>query len=46
MDNFDSFGPNLPEKEFRLENLKANVGIRIGIVEIPCVSIFKQNEQL
>ena len=42
MDNFDFFGPNLPKNGFRFKN----VGVRIDIVEIPCVSIFRKNGQL
>ena len=44
--NLDFFGPNLPKKEFKLEIQKTNVGIRISILEIPCVPIFRQNGQL
>ena len=45
--NFDFFGPNLHKNEFYgLEFQKINVGIRISILEIPCVPIFRQNGQL
>ena len=35
-----------PEMNFCLKILKTNVRIRISILEIPCVSIFRQNKQL
>ena len=44
--NFDFFGPNLPKKEFKVGNHKTNVGIRISIVKISCVPIFRKNGQL
>ena len=31
--------------DFSFEIQKTNVGIRIAILEIPCVPIFRQNEQ-
>ena len=46
MDNFDFFGLNLPKKDFGLEIEKTIVGIRISILEIACVPIFRQNKQL
>ena len=42
MDNFDFFDPNLPKIEIQ----ETNVGIRINILEIPCVPIFRQSGQL
>ena len=44
-DNFDFFGPNLPKKEKGFQIQKTKVGIRISILEIPCVPIFSQNGQ-
>ena len=44
--NFDFFGPNLPKKKLGFEIQKINVGIRISILQIPCVPIFRQNGQL
>ena len=41
-DNFDFFGPNLPENGFLVGIRKTNVAIRISILEIPFVLIFKQ----
>ena len=35
-----------PEMDFWLEILKTNIEIRIDILEIPCVPIFRQNEQV
>ena len=35
-----------PKICFRLEIQKTNVGIRIRILDIPCVPIFSQNGQL
>ena len=34
-----------PKMGLGLEVQKTNIGIRINILEIPCVSIFMQNEQ-
>ena len=34
-----------PKIDLGLEIQKTNVGIRISILEIPCVPIFRQNEQ-
>ena len=39
--SFDFFSPNLPEN-----GKKTIVRIRISILDIPCVPIFSQNEQL
>ena len=44
--NFEFFDPNLPKTDFWLEIQKTNVGIRITFIEIPCLPIFGQNEQL
>ena len=46
LDNFDFFSPNLPKNRFRVAIQKTIVGIRISILDIPCVPIFSQNEQL
>ena len=35
-----------PKRKLGFEIQKTNVGIRISIFEIPCVPIFRQNEQL
>ena len=35
-----------PQMDLGLEVQKTNVGIRINILQIPCVSIFRQNGQL
>ena len=35
-----------PKRNLNLEIHKNNVGIRISILEIPCVPIFRQNEQI
>ena len=35
-----------PKRKLRFEIQKTNVGIRISILEIPCVPIFRQNGQL
>ena len=35
-----------PKMDFWLEIHKTNAGIRISIIEIPCVTIFKQNEEI
>ena len=35
-----------PKMDLWLEIQKTNVGIRISLLEIPCVAIFRQNEQL
>ena len=35
-----------PKKNLEFEIHKTNVGIRISILEIPCVPIFKQNKRL
>ena len=35
-----------PKMDFGLEIQKANVAIRISILEIPCVPISRQNKQL
>ena len=43
-DNFDFFGPNLPKLGFQIQ--ETNVGIRISILEILYVPIFRQNGQL
>ena len=45
-DNFDFFGPNLPQMDFSFEIQKTTVGIRISFDDIPCVPIFRQNGQL
>ena len=44
-DNVDFFGPNLPKKELVFEIQKTNVGIKISILEILCVPIFRQSKQ-
>ena len=44
--NFDYFGPNFPKDGFRIGNSETNVGIRINIVEMPCMPLFRKNEQL
>ena len=45
--NFDFFWPKFAQKGiFGLEFQKINVGIRINILEIPCVPIFRQNAQV
>ena len=41
-DIFDFFSPN----RFRIKNQKTNVGIKINILKIPCMPIFRQNGQL
>ena len=46
LDNFDFFSPNLPKNRFRVAIQKTIVGIRISILDIPCVPIYGQNEQL
>ena len=43
-DNFDFFSPNLPKLGFQIQ--ETNVGIRISILEILYVPIFRQNGQL
>ena len=45
IDNFDFFHPILPKNGFRA-NEKCNLGIRMKILEILCVSIFSQYEEL
>ena len=35
-----------PKKDLRLAIQKTNVGIRISIVKMPCIHIFRKNEQL
>ena len=40
------FGPSLYKRNLELKIQKTNVGIRISILEIPCVPIFRQNGQL
>ena len=35
-----------PKRNLGLEIQKTNVGIRVSILEIPCVPIFRQNKQL
>ena len=35
-----------PKRKLRFEIQETNVGIRISILEIPCVPIFRQNGQL
>ena len=45
-DNFDSFGPNLPKMDFRIEIQKTKVGLTISFLKIPCVPIFRQNGPL
>ena len=42
MDNFDFLGPNLAKNGFRIGNSEKSFGIRISIVEIPCVQIFRK----
>ena len=37
---------DLPKQDLGLEIQKANIGIRISILDIPCVPIFSQNRQL
>ena len=39
------FGPSLSKRNLELKIQKTNVGIRISILEIPCVPIFRQNGQ-
>ena len=47
MNNFEVFGSNLPEKmDLGLKIQKTNIGIRISILDIPCVPIFRQNGQV
>ena len=47
MDNFEVFGSNLPEEmDLGLKIQKTNIGIRISILDIPCVPIFRQNGQV
>ena len=46
-DNFDFFLAQIcPKIHLGLEIQKTNVGIRISILEISCVPIFRQNKQL
>ena len=45
-DNFDFFGPNCPNMDLGLEIQKTNVTIRISILEITCIPIFRQSERL
>ena len=40
------FGPSLPKNGFWVAIQKTNVGIKISILEIPFVSIFKKKRQL
>ena len=35
-----------PKMDLGFEIQKTNIGIRISILEIPCVPVFGQNEQL
>ena len=46
IDNFDFSGPNLPIHGFRVVYSETNVGIRISVLEIPRVPIFRQKRQL
>ena len=45
-DNFDFLAQIYPKRKLEFEITKTNAGIRITIFEIPCVQIFRQNEQL
>ena len=45
-DNFDFLAQISPKRKLGFEIQKNNVGIIITILEIPCVSIFRQNRQL
>ena len=42
-DNFDFFGPNLPNISLGFEIQKTNVRIRISILQIPGVPVFRLN---
>ena len=44
--NFDFFGPNLPKKKIKIEIQKTNFVIKINMLEIPCVPVFRQNGHL
>ena len=46
MVKFDFFGPNLSKVNLKLEIHRTNVAMRISILEIPCVPIFRQNRQI
>ena len=41
-DNFEFFVPNLPKRKLGFQIQKTNVGIRISILEIPYVPIFRK----
>ena len=43
--NFDFFSPNLAKNGFRFCNSENYVRIRISIVKMPCMLIFRENEQ-
>ena len=42
MDNSDFLSPDLPEKDFGFEIPSYNVGIRISILVIPYIPLFRQ----
>ena len=44
--SFDFFSPNLPKTDLGLEIQKTNDAIRINILEIPSVPVFRQSGQL
>ena len=44
--NFDFLAQICPKKKLGFEIRKTNARIKISIFEIPCVPIFRQNEQL
>ena len=46
MEKFDFFGPNLSKVNLKLEIHRTSVAMRISILEIPCVPIFRQNRQI
>ena len=46
MDNFDFLAQICPKMDLGLQIQKTNVGIRISILELPCVLISRQNGQL
>ena len=46
MDTFDFLNQSLPKIGLGLEIQKTNVGIRINILEKPCVTIWRQNGRL
>ena len=46
MGNFDFSTQIFPKLDVGFGIQKGNVGIRISILKIPCVPIFRKNEQL